>query len=167
MRGSSTSTDRDRHARRLPELDPWLERLVFLLDQAIGIPGTRWRIGLDGIAGLLFPGGGDAAGALVSAALVLMAARQGVPRVVVGRMVFNVAVDALIGAVPVLGDLFDFAWKANTRNLQLLERHRSGRRPTWRDWIWLWALLGTLALVVLGAVFLALLAIRALGVALF
>jgi hypothetical protein len=151
----------------MPELDPWLERLVFLLDQAIGIPGTRWRIGLDGIAGLLFPGAGDAAGALVSAALVLMAARQGVPRVVVGRMVFNVAVDALIGAVPVLGDLFDFAWKANTRNLQLLERHRSGRRPTWRDWIWLWALLGTLALVVLGAVFLALLAIRALGVALF
>jgi hypothetical protein len=167
MRGSSTSTDRDRFAGRVPELDPWLERLVFLLDQAIGIPGTRWRIGLDGIAGLLFPGAGDAAGALVSAALVLLAARQGVPRVVVGRMVFNVALDAVIGAIPLLGDLFDFAWKANTRNLQLLERHRSGRRPTWRDWIWLWALLGTLALVVLGAVFLALLAIRALGAALF
>jgi hypothetical protein len=82
-------------------------------------------------------------------------------------MVFNVALDAVIGAIPLVGDLFDFAWKANTRNLQLLERHRSGRRPTWRDWIWLWALLGTLALVVLGAVFLALLAIRALGAALF
>jgi hypothetical protein len=81
-------------------------------------------------------------------------------------MVFNVAVDALGGAVPLLGDLFDFGWKANTRNLRLLERHRSGQPPTWRDWVWLWALLGGLALVVLGAVVLALLAIRALGVGL-
>jgi hypothetical protein len=143
-----------------------VERLVFLLDQALRIPGTRWRVGLDGIMGLLFPGGGDALGALVSAALVLLAARQGLPRVVVARMVFNVAVDALGGAVPLLGDLFDFGWKANTRNLRLLERHRSGRPPTWRDWVWLWALLGGLALVVLGAVVLALLAIRALGVGL-
>jgi hypothetical protein len=167
MRGSSTSTERERFAGRAPEVDPWLERLVFLLDQALGIPGTRWRIGLDGIVGLLFPGAGDAAGALVSAALVLLAARQGLPRVVIGRMVFNVAVDAVIGAIPLLGDLFDFAWKANTRNLQLLERHRNGRPPTWRDWIWLWALLGALALIALGAVFLAVLALRALGVALF
>jgi hypothetical protein len=143
-----------------------VERLVFLLDQALRIPGTRWRVGLDGIVGLLFAGGGDALGALVSAALVLLAARQGLPRVVVARMVFNVAVDALGGAVPLLGDLFDFGWKANTRNLRLLERHRSGRPPTWRDWVWLWALLGGLALVVLGAVVLALLAIRALGVGL-
>jgi hypothetical protein len=140
-----------------------VEHLVFLLDQALGIPGTRWRIGLDGIVGLLLPGGGDALGAVVSAALVLLAARQGVPRVVVGRMVFNIAVDALVGAIPVLGDLFDIGWKANTRNLALLERHRGGRAPTWRDWIWLWALLGGLALVVLGAVVLALLAIRTLA----
>jgi hypothetical protein len=140
-----------------------VEHLVFLLDQALGIPGTRWRIGLDGIVGLLLPGGGDALGAVVSAALVLLAARQGVPRVVVGRMVFNIAVDALGGAIPVLGDLFDIGWKANTRNLALLERHRGGRPPTWRDWIWLWALLGGLALVVLGAVVLALLAIRTLA----
>ena len=93
--------------------------------------------------------------------------RTRLPRVVIGRMVFNVAVDAVIGAIPLLGDLFDFAWKANTRNLQLLERHRNGRPPTWRDWIWLWALLGALALIALGAVFLAVLALRALGVALF
>jgi Domain of unknown function (DUF4112) len=162
MRGSPTWTDRGRSAQRVPEVDPWVERLVFLLDQALGIPGTRWRIGLDGIVGLLFPGGGDALGAVVSAALVLLAARQGVPRVVVARMVFNVAVDALIGAIPVLGDLFDIGWKANTRNLRLLERHRSGRPPTWRDWAWLWALLGGLAFVVLGAVVLAVLALRAL-----
>jgi hypothetical protein len=144
-----------------------VERLVFLLDQAIGIPGTRWRIGLDGIVGLLFPGGGDALGAVASAALILLAARQGVPRVVVGRMVFNVGLDALVGAIPLLGDLFDFGWKANTRNLRLLEHHRSGRPPTWRDWLWLWALLGVLALVVLGALVLALLALRALGSVLF
>jgi hypothetical protein len=167
MRGSSTSTDPGRSSRRPPGLDPLLERLVFVLDQAFPIPGTSWRIGLDGIVGLLFPGGGDALGAIVSAALVFLAARQGLPRVVVARMVFNVAVDALVGAIPLLGDLFDFGWKANTRNLRLLERHRSGGPPTWRDWMWLWALLGGLVLVVVGAVVLTLLAIRALGVGLF
>jgi hypothetical protein len=166
MPGSSTSTDRGRSSRRPAGLDPLLERLVFVLDQAFPIPGTSWRIGLDGIVGLLFPGGGDALGAVVSAALVFLAARQGLPRVVVARMVFNVAVDALIGAIPVLGDLFDFGWKANTRNLRLLERYRSGRPPTWRDWMWLWVLLGGLVLVAVGAVVLALLALRALGVGL-
>jgi hypothetical protein len=144
-------------------VEPWLVRLVFLLDQAVRVPGTRWRVGLDPIIGLL-PGGGDALGALLSAGVVLAAARHGVPRIVLARMVFNIGVDALIGAVPLAGDLFDFAWKANTRNLRLLEAHASGRRrPGWRDWLWAWALLGVLALLLAGVVALGVLAVRAAG----
>jgi len=156
--------------RRRPEagaVEPWLVRLVFLLDQAVRVPGTRWRVGLDPILGLL-PGGGDALGALLSAGVVLVAARHGVPRIVLARMVLNVGVDAVIGAIPLIGDLFDFAWKANTRNLRLLEAHASGRRrPGWCDWLWVWALLGGLGLLLAGVLVLVVLAFRAAGVGLF
>jgi len=85
------------------------------------VPGTGVRFGLDPILGLI-PGLGDVAGAALSGYLVLLAARLGAPRVVVLRMVANVAVDSIVGSVPLLGDLFDVAWKSNTRNLALLER---------------------------------------------
>jgi len=95
--------------------------LARLLDSAAGVPGTGIRFGLDPVLGLI-PGLGDVAGAALSGYLVLLGARLGAPRAVVARMVLNVGVDALVGAVPVLGDLFDVAWKANTRNLALLDR---------------------------------------------
>jgi hypothetical protein len=85
------------------------------------MPGTEVRFGLDPILGLI-PGLGDVAGAALSGYLVLLAARLGAPRVVVLRMVANVALDSIVGSVPLLGDAFDVAWKANTRNLALLER---------------------------------------------
>lgn len=94
--------------------------LARLLDDAIRVPGTGIGIGLDGLLGLI-PGVGDAAGGLVSAYLVLQAARMGVSRSVLARMLVNVGIDALVGAVPLLGDIFDFAWKANRKNAQLLE----------------------------------------------
>lgn len=90
------------------------------LDDAIAIPGTRLRIGLDPLVGLV-PGIGDLAGALASAYLVLVALQLGAPAPVAVRMVVNLALDAVVGAIPLAGDLFDFAWKANRRNLQLLE----------------------------------------------
>ena len=85
------------------------------------MPGTDVRFGLDPILGLI-PGLGDVAGAALSGYLVLLAARLGAPRVVVLRMVANVALDSVVGSVPLLGDAFDVAWKSNTRNLALLER---------------------------------------------
>ncbi|MFN0177847.1 MAG: DUF4112 domain-containing protein [Gemmatimonadales bacterium] len=99
-----------------------LRRLSHWLDDGIRIPGTRLRVGLDPILGLV-PGIGDAAGAILSAAIVVEAARQGVSRYTLVRMGGNIAVDAGLGAVPFIGDLFDAGWKANTRNLALLERH--------------------------------------------
>lgn len=97
-------------------------RLARLLDSAFAIPGTNIRLGLDALVGLI-PGGGDVVGAALSSGIVLMAMREGVPAPVLWRMVANIGIDALIGAVPLIGDLFDVAWKANTKNAELLDRY--------------------------------------------
>jgi hypothetical protein len=102
----------------------WARRLARLLDSAVRIPGTNIRIGLDPILGLLLPELGDALGGVMSVTLLLEAFRRRVPKLVMGRMLVNIAVDALIGAVPLLGDAFDFVFRANDRNLALLERYR-------------------------------------------
>lgn len=99
-----------------------LQRLADLLDAAIGIPGTRFRIGLDGVIGLL-PGIGDGATLVAGLWIVHRAHRLGIPKRLVARMLANVGIDALIGAVPVAGDLFDVFWKANQRNMRLLRKH--------------------------------------------
>ena len=112
-----------------------LKGLARLLDSAFSLPGTSARIGLDPILGLL-PGLGDLVSPLFTIGALLLARELGVPKVVQLRMVFNVAIDALIGIVPVVGDLFDVAWKANERNVVLLdhyayEEHRAGAG----DWL--------------------------------
>ena len=101
-----------------------LERLAWLMDRAFQIPGTRIRVGLDALLGL-FPVGGDVLTGLVQAGIILVALRHyKVPRVVAARMVWNVLLDIAVGAIPLLGDLFDIGFKANTRNVQLLEAYR-------------------------------------------
>ncbi len=93
-----------------------------LLDNAITIPGTSWKIGLDPIIGLI-PGVGDMIGAVLSGYIVLEAVRAEVPTFTLARMLVNVGIDTLLGAVPAVGDVFDAAWKSNTMNVALLERH--------------------------------------------
>ena len=101
-----------------------LERLAWLMDRAFHIPGTRIRVGLDALLGLL-PVGGDVLTGLVQAGLVLVALRHyKVPKLVAARMAANVLIDIAVGAIPLLGDLFDVGFKANTRNVQLLEAYR-------------------------------------------
>ncbi|MBW4641797.1 MAG: DUF4112 domain-containing protein [Goleter apudmare HA4340-LM2] len=97
-----------------------LRQLGWLLDNVITIPGTKVGIGLDPIIGLI-PIGGDFLGVMLSCYIVLEAARLGAPQAILGKMVFNIIIDGLVGAVPVLGDFFDFAWMANINNLKLLE----------------------------------------------
>lgn len=99
-----------------------VRRVARLLDSALRVPGTNIRFGLDAVIGLV-PGLGDMAGAALAGYLVLLAGRLGAPPAVVLRMLGNIAVDAVAGAVPVLGDLFDVGWKANTRNVELLDRY--------------------------------------------
>jgi hypothetical protein len=99
-----------------------LRTLTRVLDELVPIPGTGLRIGLDPVLGLM-PGAGDAAGAVLSAYALVVAVRLGAPAPVLLRMTGNIAVDAVFGGVPFLGDLFDFGWRANRRNLALLERY--------------------------------------------
>lgn len=102
--------------------------LSYLLDNAIRIPGTRHRIGLDPLIGLL-TGGGDIAGAILSAYIILEATRFGLPRKTLMQMLGNLLTDSIVGSLPLIGDLFDVTWKANTRNLALLEAHVANPQP--------------------------------------
>ncbi|MGD1899143.1 MAG: DUF4112 domain-containing protein [Phormidesmis sp.] len=99
-----------------------LRQLSYLLDSAIRVPGSEIRFGLDPILGL-FPGGGDTVTGLMSVYIVFEAARLGVPAATLGRMGVNILFDVLTGTVPVLGDLLDVTWKANSQNVALLEKH--------------------------------------------
>ncbi len=96
-----------------------LNRLAWLLDSSIPIPGTRLSIGLEAVIGL-FPVIGDLLGMLASSYILAEAARMGVGKALLARMAFNVAVEGVIGIVPVAGDLFDAVWKANQKNVRLL-----------------------------------------------
>lgn len=98
------------------------ERLARLLDSQFRVPGTGLRFGVDGILGLL-PGVGDAAGLALSSAVIVQAVRLGARGATVARMVLNVAIDTVFGSIPLLGSVFDFAFKANNRNVALLQRH--------------------------------------------
>jgi hypothetical protein len=111
--------------------------LAKLLDNSISIPGTGWKFGFDAIIGLI-PVVGDMIGAVLSGYIVLEAARADVPSFTLARMLANVGIDALLGAVPAAGDVFDAVWKANIKNVSLLEHHlvaggtvnREKRKPT-------------------------------------
>lgn len=133
-------------ARRLEGL----RRIAQLLDSAFIVPGTSYRVGLDPILGFV-PGIGDLVSPLFTIGILWQANDLGVPKVVQLRMLFNVAIDAVLGAVPLAGDLFDFVWKANIRNLALLERHaEQEHRATAADW--LFVVLLTIVVVALAAI---------------
>ncbi|HXK58438.1 MAG TPA: DUF4112 domain-containing protein [Acidobacteriota bacterium] len=135
-------------------VNPRLARLSHYLDRVFRIPGTRIRFGIEPILGMIFPGAGDAAMAILSALIVISSVRYGLPKVVIGRMVFNVAVDYLLGSIPLLGDLFDFAFKANEKNLDLLDRYTTGERrgASFGDWVWLVILLTILGAIIASGV---------------
>src|SRR5262245_42444212 len=96
-----------------------LRRLATLLDSAFRLPGTRYTFGLDPLLGLI-PGLGDLASPALSVLILWQGARLRVPKVVLARMVLNALIDAGVGSIPVMGDIFDFAWKSNDMNLGLL-----------------------------------------------
>ena len=119
-------TDNSREASLLR-----LEQLAHLMDSAFVIPGLNRRIGLDSVMGLV-PVIGDVAGMLLSSYIVYEARRLGVPKWLLARMALNVAFDGVVGSVPLAGDIFDAAFKANRRNVRLLRRHlerHGGVRP--------------------------------------
>ena len=97
-----------------------LKRLSHNLDEAITIPGTERKIGIDPIIGLI-PGGGDLIGGVLSIYIMHAGIRMGMPRSVIIRMFGNIALEFIIGCIPIIGDLFDAMWKSNQRNVKLIE----------------------------------------------
>ena len=132
-----------------------LRRYAVLLDKAFRIPGTNIRFGLDPIVGLV-PGLGDLASPVFAGLLIFEGARLHVPRIVLLRMAVNALLDALIGAIPLAGIAGDVFFRANTRNLALLEKHAvpGGRPATKGDYWFVWSVLaGLVILLVLVVVF--------------
>jgi Domain of unknown function (DUF4112) len=143
--------------------DENLDLLAHVLDDWFRVPGTSIRFGLDGIIGLV-PGLGDIIGGLASSIIVFAAWVRGVPYVTLLRMVVNIGIEVLLGTIPLLGDAFDIAWKANRRNYALIVRHlQQSRRQTWRDWVFLMLIAGTLGAIFLAPIFLILWFLEWLG----
>lgn len=146
---------------------PQLDRLRAwqrLLDEAYRVPGTRVRFGWDAIAGLV-PGIGDLITGLFGLVILYHAFRMRVPAVIVARMTINLALDLAIGLVPFAGDVADIFWKANTRNLALLERHVALEEPPTRtDYVFVGAIVSILAGLASAPFVLFALVLRALGI---
>jgi hypothetical protein len=142
------------------EVEKGLERLSYLLDGLFRIPGTSWRFGLDALVGLI-PGVGDAATSLASFYILAAGVRYRVPKVTLLRMGINIAIDYLIGVIPVIGDMFDFAWKSNDMNIELIrkratvksaEEAKQGRKS---DWLFVAFIIFLLIAILIGTIFLA------------
>lgn len=142
-------------ATRKVKIDESLERLSWLMDDLIRIPGINWRIGLDALVGLI-PGFGDAASSLVSFYILVAAVRYRVPKITLLRMGLNLGIDYVIGSLPLVGDLFDAWWKSNQKNVKLLseratvsgEEARQGRLI---DWLFVAAIILILVGITVGA----------------
>ena len=134
-----------------------------MLDSAFKIPGTGVRIGADSILGLI-PVVGDLTGAALSGYIVLASARLGAPASTLIRMVINIGIDTVVGSVPILGDMFDAGWRANIKNVELLDQHIGGDVQSRRaNRLVVIGVLAALMLMAAGAVLLGLLALRFLA----
>jgi len=116
-----TATTQQTDYQNIPDLK-WVDRITRIMDSRFRIPGTNFRFGLDPILGLI-PGLGDATSFAISGALIYYMAKHGVSRKVIIMMLGNIALDATFGSIPILGNIFDFLFKANQRNVSLLKRH--------------------------------------------
>ncbi len=153
--------------RRQVEIEQGLETLSRYLDGLFRIPGTGWRFGLDALVGLI-PNYGDIATTLVSFYILIAGVRYGVPKITLLRMALNIAVDYAVGAIPFIGDAFDFVWKANKWNIELIRERATGHgKGTTSDWIFIFVLIGILLAVLIGSVVISLFIIALLIRAIF
>jgi hypothetical protein len=139
-----------------------LRTIARVMDDAVRVPGTNFRVGLDALLGLV-PGLGDVAGGLTTAYTIVAAQKLGAPRIVLLRMFWNVLIDTVVGSIPFLGDVFDAAYRANRRNVQLLESYMTAPTRTQRaSKAFLVAVIVALVLVVGAGLTVAFLLVRAL-----
>ena len=169
MRVQAQTKDSARKGGSLPQSTD-RNRILFarfladLLDQRFTIPGTSIRIGLDPILGLI-PGIGDALANIAGSAILLIAAQFNVPKIVLIRMGLNVAGNALIGAIPIIGDIFSIWFRSNARNADLLERYAATgtRRAGLNDWLFVIGIIAAVVLIVVGTIVSIVWLIRSLG----
>jgi len=144
-------------------LEPLFRWVAIVMDELIAFPHTKFKFGLDPLIGLV-PGIGDTASAIVSALVLIQAARRGLPKILLARMSLNILINEIVGIVPGLGDAFSFWFKSNKRNYQLLSAHTAapGRART-SDWIFVVAVLAMLFVIVATGIFVSLLVLRAIA----
>ena len=142
--------------RRAVEIEASLDQLSRWMDGLFRIPGVGWRFGLDALIGLI-PGLGDTATTVVSFYVLAAGVRYRVPKVTLLRMGLNIAIDYVLGSVPLVGDAFDMFWKSNQMNVELLrqratvsaEETRKGRLS---DWLFVGLIMLVLAVLLLGSI---------------
>ena len=139
--------------RRPVEVEESLDNLAYYLDGLFRVPGTGWKFGLDGLIGLV-PNVGDTLTSVASFYILVAGVRYGVPKITLLRMAMNIAVDYLLGSVPVIGDAFDFVWKANQMNMDLIRTRASGKGTgKTSDYLFVFALIAALIVLLVGSLF--------------
>jgi len=143
-------------------VEPLFRWIALLMDNLIRVPGTKFRIGIDPLIGLI-PGLGDTGSAMVSAIALIQAARGGLPKIILARMAVNILLNELIGIVPVIGDAFSFWFKSNARNHRLIKEYTGGRRTAGRsDWIFVFGILIALGVLVCAGIVISLFVLQQL-----
>jgi hypothetical protein len=143
-----------REQRKQVELEKSLEDLSRYLDDWIKIPVVGWRFGLDALIGLI-PNVGDVATSLASFYILIAGARHGVPKITLERKAFNIGLDYVVGSIPVLGDAFDFFWKSNKQNIELIRERGTGEGTT-GDYVFVFAIIALLIAILIGSILLSL-----------
>ena len=134
------------------EMEKGLDDLAFYLDDLFRIPGVGWRFGLDAIIGLV-PNVGDTLTSLASFYILIAGVRYGVPKITLLRMALNIGIDYLVGSIPFIGDAFDFFWKSNKQNMNLIRERATGKdKGTTGDYIFIFGLIGLLILILIGSI---------------
>ena len=152
MEKIQTRSGLTREERKHIELEESLESLSKYLDEWIKIPVVGWRFGLDALLGLI-PNVGDSVTSLASFYILIAGVRYGVPKITLLRMAFNIGLDYLVGIIPFIGDAFDFFWKANRQNMDLIRTHATGKDvATTGDYIFVFGIIGVLILILIGSI---------------
>lgn len=145
-----------REERKQIEVEESLETLSKYLDGLFRVPGTGWKFGLDALIGLV-PNVGDMATSLLSFYILIAGVRYGVPKITLLRMAFNIGLDYVVGAIPVVGDAFDFFWKSNQQNMDLIRERGTGKGTgTTGDYIFVLLIILALIGLLIGSVFISL-----------
>lgn len=142
----------DIDTRKQIEVEKGLDNLAFYLDGLFRVPGTGWRFGLDALIGLV-PNVGDTLTSFASFYILVAGVRYGVPKITLLRMAFNIAVDYLVGSIPIIGDAFDFVWKSNKMNMNLIRTRASGHgKGKTSDYVFVFGLIGVLIAILVGSI---------------